>query len=197
MNKENASEKVLLADDDIPIMLNIQEILEESGYNVVCSCSDGFSAIDGFRKHHPDIVLLDIRMPMLDGLSASQIILKESPDTVVLVLSAYSDIPLVEKAQKLGVAGYMVKPVSAAAIIPAIKMAQSKANELALLRKELEKSKKDLENRKLIEKAKGIIMEKDQMSEEQAFDYIRNISKEKHISMPDVATLIISSNEGT
>ena len=108
----SGDERVLIADDEVLIRTNLQEMLEAAGYQVVCSCGDGFAAIEGCQKHHPDIALLDIKMPMLDGMAAARFILEHDLAPVVILITAYSDLQLVEKAKNFGIAGYLVKPVS-------------------------------------------------------------------------------------
>lgn len=186
-------ERVLIADDEVLIRTNLQEMLETAGYQVVCSCSDGFAAIEGCQKYHPDIVLLDIKMPMLDGIAAARFVLEHGLSPVVIMITAYSDLQLVEKAKKFGIAGYLVKPVSETILIPTLKVAVARSEELKTLREQVVKSKQALEDRKLIEKAKGILMQRENLSEQQAFDYIRAASRRSCISMRAVAEMIVGS----
>lgn len=186
----SGGERVLIADDEVLIRTNLQEMLEAAGYQVVCSCGDGFAAIEGCQKHQPDIVLLDIKMPMLDGMAAARFILEHDLAPVVILITAYSDLQLVEKAKDFGIAGYLVKPVSETILIPTLKVAAARTEELKALREQVARSRQALEDRKLIEKAKGILMQRDGMTEQQAFDYIRTASRRGCISMRVVAEMI-------
>ena len=183
--------RVLVADDEVLIRMNLQEMLESSGLSVVGSCSDGFSAIETCRETRPDIVLMDIKMPMLDGLSASRYILENQLSSAVILVTAYDDVKLVEQAEAYGIAGYIVKPVSQKMLLPAIKIALARSREMAGLRQEVSDVKEELASRKLIERAKGAIMLQEGLSEQEAFDYIRNVSRNCHMSMRSVAETIL------
>ena len=185
-----ALERVLIADDEILIRTNLQEMLEGAGYQVADSCGDGFSAVEGCKKYHPDIALLDIRMPMLDGMAAARFILEQALCPVVILVTAYSDLRLVEKAKNFGISGYLVKPVNETILIPTLKVAAARSEELKALRKQVTKSQQALEDRKLIERAKGLLTEREGMTEQQAFDYIRAVSRRSCTSMRAVAELI-------
>lgn len=185
-----APERVLIADDEILIRTNLQEMLEGAGYQVVDSCGDGFSAVEGCKKHRPDIALLDIRMPMLDGMAAARFILEQALCPVVILITAYSDLSLVETAKEFGIAGYLVKPVNETILIPTLKVAAARGEELKSLREQVTKSQQALEDRKLIEKAKGLLMAREGLTEQQAFDYIRAVSRRSCTSMRAVAALI-------
>ena len=129
-------------------------------------------------------------MPMLDGMAAARFILEHDLAPVVILITAYSDLQLVEKAKNFGIAGYLVKPVSETILIPTLKVAAARSEELKALRQQVAKSQQALEDRKLIEKAKGILMQRDGMTEQQAFDYIRTASRRGCISMRAVAEMI-------
>lgn len=186
--------RVLIADDEVLIRTNLQEMLEGAGYQVVCSCADGFAAVEGCQKQQPDIVLLDIRMPMLDGMAAARFILEHELAPVVILITAYSDLELVEKAKDFGIAGYLVKPVSENILIPTLKVACARSEELKELRAQVARSRQELEDRKLIEKAKGLLMQREQMTEQQAFDYIRAASRRSCISMRAAAEMIVGNS---
>jgi response regulator NasT len=183
--------KVIVADDEPVIIMNLVEMLEEQNFDVLESATDGFEAIEACRKHHPDVILLDIEMPMLDGLTAAKCIYEEKfADTVILV-TAYAEESFVDKANEIGVAGFLVKPINKRALAPFINVAMARSMELRNMRVEVENAKKSMEARKTIEKAKGHIMSRKNLSEAEAFNYIRSISKSRNMSMHDVAKLLL------
>lgn len=190
------SKKIVIADDEPITRMDIREMLEEAGYVVVGEASDGFDAIEVCKKHLPNIVIMDIKMPLLDGINASKIIIQEGLADGIILLSAYSDTNFVEKAKDAGVIGYLVKPLDNKSLIPAIEVAMAKSNELKEMKNNMISIEKKLEARKVIEKAKGILMTQHGISEEEAFSMIRNLSMKKRVTMKDIAGIIIMSKEG-
>lgn len=182
---------VVIADDEPIIRLNLKEMLEQIGYVVLACVEDGFDAIEACKNYRPDIVLLDIKMPVLDGLAAAHYISENNLSETIIILTAYDDIALVEKANEAGVAGYLVKPISEKALMPYINVARARSKEIEKLRGEVKKARQEIEARKLIEKAKGIIMERKKLNEEEAYHYIRKISKERSIPMQTVAEILL------
>lgn len=189
------SKKIVIADDEPITRMDIREMLEEAGYVVVGEASDGFDAIEICKKHLPNIVIMDIKMPLLDGINASKIIIQEGLADGIILLSAYSDTNFVEKAKDAGVIGYLVKPLDNKSLIPAVEVAMSKSNELKEMKNNMINIEKKLEARKLIEKAKGILMAQQGISEEEAFSMIRNLSMNKRVAMSDIAEIIIMSKD--
>lgn len=185
--------KIVIADDEPITRMDMREMLEEEGYNVVAEASDGFDAIELAKKHSPDLIIMDIKMPLLDGLSAAKIILKEELAGEVILLSAYNDKTFIEKAKEAGVIGYLVKPIDNKSLITTIEVSLSRCKEFKEVKKNVKVLEKKLESRKIIEKAKGKIMQKLNISEEDAYTYIRNISMKKRVSMEAVAQIIIMS----
>lgn len=190
------SKKIVIADDEPITRMDIREMLEEAGYVVVGEASDGFDAIEVCKKHLPNIVIMDIKMPLLDGINASKIIIQEGLADGIILLSAYSDTNFVEKAKDAGVIGYLVKPLDNKSLIPAIEVAMAKSNELKEMKINMISIEKKLEARKVIEKAKGILMTQQGISEEEAFSMIRNLSMKKRVTMKDIAGIIIMSKDG-
>ncbi|MBI6871947.1 ANTAR domain-containing response regulator [Clostridium aciditolerans] len=190
------SKKIVIADDEPITRMDIREMLEEAGYVVVGEASDGFDAIEVCKKHLPNIVIMDIKMPLLDGINASKIIIQEGLADGIILLSAYSDTNFVEKAKDAGVIGYLVKPLDNKSLIPAIEVAMAKSNELKEMKNNMISIEKKLEARKVIEKAKGILMTQQGISEEEAFSMIRNLSMKKRVTMKDIAGIIIMSKDG-
>ncbi|MEG0764460.1 MAG: response regulator [Pseudoflavonifractor sp.] len=182
--------RVVIADDEPITRMDLKEILSEAGYSVLAQVSDGFDAVESCKLHHPDLVLLDIKMPFLDGLSAAKIINEEGLADTIIMLTAYSEREFIEQAKGLGIAGYLVKPIDEKSLVPSIELAVARSKEMKQLRKDMEKVSERLENRSIIEKAKGQIMEEQKLSEQEAYDYIRKLSLVKNISMRRVAEII-------
>lgn len=189
--------KVVIADDEPITRMDLKEILEDSGYEVVGEASDGFDAVELCRKYSPDLVLMDIKMPLLDGLNASKIIQEENLADCVVLLTAYSGPEFIEKAKKIGAMGYIVKPVDEKSLIPTLEVAIAKGKEFKKIKTDIEKVNQKLEERKVIEKAKGILMNRDNISEQDAYNTLRKLSMDKRCSMRSIAeAIILSSNEG-
>ena len=185
------SYRIIVADDEPISRMDITEILEDAGYEVAGEASDGFDAVEMCRKHGPDLVLMDIKMPLLDGLKAARIIREEKLAGAVLLLTAYSGKAFVDQAKEVGVAGYLVKPVSEASLLPMIEVAVSQAGAITRMEEEMTKITEQLESRKLIEKAKGILMAADKISEDEAFRRLRKLSMDKQRPMKDIAKIVI------
>ena len=188
--------KIVIVEDDPITRMDISEILIEEGYDVVGSASDGFDAIKLCKELNPDLVLMDIKMKMLDGLKASKILIDEGISSCIVMLTAYSTKELIEESKKIGVSGYVVKPVDEKNLIPAIEVALSKNRELEKMRKEIENTNNKLEERKYIERAKGILIDEKNITEEEAYQTIRKLSMDKRVSMMDIAKVIILNSEG-
>lgn len=190
------NKKIVIADDEPITRMDIREMLEEAGYNVVGEASDGFDAIEMCRKFSPNIVIMDIKMPLLDGINASKIIMQEGLADGIILLSAYSDNNFVEKAKEAGVIGYLVKPLDNKSLIPAVEVAISRAKEIKEIKTNMINVQKKLEARKVIEKAKGILMVEQGITEQEAFSMIRNLSMKKRVTMEDISEIIIMSKDG-
>ncbi|MGI5985588.1 MAG: response regulator [Clostridiales bacterium] len=183
--------RVVIADDEPITRMDIKEMLESVGYKVIQEAADGFDAVEACKKLHPDLVLMDIKMPLLDGFAAARIINDELLADTIIILTAYSDQNFVEQAKAVGADGYLVKPIEERALIPSIELAMSRSAEMKRLRIDIQKANDRLENRVLIEKAKGRIMAENNMTEQEAYDYIRKLSLEKAVSMRRVAEIIL------
>lgn len=186
--------KIVIADDEPITRIDLREILEEADYDVVGEASDGFDAVELCKKHLPDLVLMDIKMPLLDGINAANIIMEEELANSVMLLTAYSGKEFVEKAKEAGVMGYLVKPIDDKSLLPALEIALSKGREIRKMKKDIKKVNEKLEARKRIEKAKGILMRKDGMNEDEAYNKIRTLSMDKRVSMKEIADILIMSN---
>lgn len=182
---------VVVVDDEPIVRLDLREILESKGYVVTGEAGDGFEAVELCKRLHPALALLDIKMPLLDGLSAARIILEEKLAGTVMLITSYSDDELVRKAREIGVSGYVVKPFGAGAVIPAIEIALESSARLNRAQAEKAGLADEIERRKAVEKAKGLVMEHEGMTEQQAYDYIRQLSREKNLSMKRIAEMLL------
>ncbi|NCB63700.1 MAG: response regulator [Clostridia bacterium] len=188
---EKTGIRVVIADDEPITRMDLRELLIEEGYDVVAEAPDGFDAVESCKQFHPDLVLLDIKMPFLDGLSAAKIIYEEDLADTVIMLTAYSEREFIDQAKNVGVGGYLVKPIDEKSLVPNIELAVARSKEMRCLRKDMEKVSERLENRSIIEKAKGLVMQEQSMTEQDAYDYIRKLSQAKNISMRRVAEIIL------
>lgn len=188
--------RVVLADDEPIIVMNLKETLEDSGYEIVGTASNGFAAIDLCKEQRPDILIVDIRMPGLDGLQTAKFVYNAGYAETIVIESAFDDEEFVLKASQYGVSAFMVKPIDSKTLVSTLKVATARSKELSRLRSQVIEVNKNMETRKKIERAKGIIMDKLKLSEQDAYDYIRNISKENNISMEFVAEIVLSSDLG-
>lgn len=194
MGKDGIS--VVIADDEPISRMDLKELLTEGGYTVLSEVSDGFDAVEQCKLYHPDLVILDIKMPFLDGISAAKIIYEEDLADTIIMLTAYSEREFIDQAKGCGVSGYLVKPIDEKSLVPSIELALARSQELKRLRKDMEKVSERLKSRSVIEKAKGIIMQEQGMTEQEAYDYIRKLSLDKHLSMRRVAEIILVKNGG-
>ena len=192
-SSEMISKNILIAEDELITRMDIAEIIKEAQHNVVGEASDGFDCIELCRKHRPDLVIMDIKMPILDGIKASKIIMEENIAGCIVLLTAYNDKEYVEEAKKVGVMNYLIKPIDEKSIIPAIEVALSRNEEMRAMKSEVEKLEKKLEDRKIIEKAKGIIMHREKISEEEAYCMHRNMSMKKRCSLRTLAEIIVKT----
>lgn len=186
---------IVIADDEPIARMDIREILEGAGYTVLGEASDGFDAVEMCRKHKPDLVLMDIKMPLLDGLKASRVIRDEKTAGGILLLTAYSDKEFVGQATDVGVMGYLVKPVKEASLLPMVEVAVAKGAEIARLEGEMQKVRGQLEGRKVVERAKGVLMKTCHLSEEAAYNRLRKLSMDKRCSMKEIAGVIVLSGQ--
>lgn len=187
--------RVIIADDDVITRLDIRETLEFQGYDVVGEASDGVDAVELCRMLNPDVALLDVKMPIMDGLTAAKLIAGMENNVAVIMLTAYNDRQFVDKAAEFGVLGYLVKPIDEKSLVPTIEIALKRLNDFKELRESVQNQEKKLEERKLIEKAKGILISNNSITEEEAYKYLRTISMNKRKSMAEVARIIINTND--
>jgi response regulator NasT len=186
--------RIIIADDESLIRLDLREMLTHLGYDVIGEAGDGRSAMDLARRLRPDLLIMDIKMPDLDGISAAEELTRERIAPVVLV-TAYSDQLLVERAREAGVVGYVVKPFREAELMPVIELSRARFDEFRTLEREVGNLKDALETRKLIERAKGVLMESHGLRESEAFHRIRKTSMDARKSMKEVAEAILLAHE--
>ncbi|MBA2246511.1 MAG: response regulator [Chloroflexia bacterium] len=186
--------RIIIADDESLIRLDLREMLTHLGYDVIGEASDGQAAMDLARRLRPDLLIMDIKMPGLDGIAAAEELTRERIAPVVLV-TAYSDQPLVERARDAGVVGYVVKPFREAELMPVIELSRARFNEFRTLEREVGDLRDALETRKLIERAKGVLMEVHGLREAEAFHRIRKTSMDARKSMKEVAEAVLLAHD--
>ena len=184
--------RIVIVDDEPITRLDIRDIVIEAGYEVVGEAADGFEAIEVCKKTQPDLVLMDIQMPILDGLKAGKKIVQDQLASSIVFLSAYSDVQNTDKAKKLGALGYLVKPLDEKSLIP---MSIERGKQTQLLLNQIDKLNLKLEERKIIEKAKGILVKENHISEEEAYQMLRTLSMNKRARMSEIAELIVMDDE--
>src|SRR5918994_6304435 len=186
--------RILVAEDEIISRMDLREMLENLGYQVVGEAGDGVAAINLARTLRPDLVLMDIKMPELDGISAAST-LSDERVSPVLLLTAYSDREFVDRAVDAGVMGYLVKPFAEAQLKPAIEVALERWREVRQIQHDLAQTQDQLETRKLVERAKGVLMDSQNLKEAEAFRRIQRLSMNSRKSMREVAEAILLAHE--
>ncbi|MEY4970488.1 MAG: hypothetical protein RLZZ277_719 [Actinomycetota bacterium] len=181
--------RILVAEDEALIRMDLVEMLREAGYEVVAEATNGEEAIALATEHVPDLCILDVKMPVLDGISAAEKIISIAP---VLMLTAFSQRELVERARDAGVMAYVVKPFSIGDLVPAIEIAMSRHAQMKSLADEVADLHERLETRKIIDRAKGILMKALNLSEPEAFSWIQRAAMDRRLTMKDVAQAVIS-----
>ncbi|MEI6179887.1 MAG: response regulator [Chloroflexales bacterium] len=186
--------RILIADDEPLIRMNLRETLEEQGYLVVGDVGDGQSAVNLTRQVRPDLVLLDIKLPQVDGLAAAKQITSEGL-APVLLLTAHSSRELVEQAREAGVRGYLIKPIRDTELMPLIEVTLARWGEHTSRHKELGQLKDRLETRKLIERAKGYLMDQQGLNESDAFRRIQQLAMNSRKTMREVAQALLLTQQ--
>lgn len=189
-NSQQEPKRVLVAEDEPLIRLDIVETLNDAGYEVVGEAGDGDEAVKLALELEPDLVVMDVKMPKMDGITAAEEILKELSCAVVM-LTAFSQTELVERASEAGAMAYVVKPFGPADLIPAVEIALSRHSQIEALEDEIGDLADSLETRKRVDRAKGLLMEKMDMTEPEAFRWIQKTSMDRRLSMREVADAVI------
>jgi response regulator NasT len=184
--------RILIAEDETIIRLDLRELLERAGFEVCAEAKDGEEAVTLARSAEPDLALLDVKMPKLDGIDAARRILEERPVPIVMV-TAYGEQELVSRAVEAGVFGYLVKPFRESDLLPAIATARARHEELQALREEAESLAEALAARKAIERAKGLLMERERLTEQEAFARLRKASQISGRPLKVVAEALIAT----
>ncbi len=182
------NKRILIAEDETLIRMDLAEMLRESGYEVVAEATNGEEAIALAKQLKPDLSILDVKMPKVDGITAAEAIVEISP---VLMLTAFSQKDLVERAVDAGVMAYVVKPFTINDLFPAIEIAITRHTQMISLRDEIGDLAERLESRKVIDRAKGILMQAMKISEPEAFKWIQRTAMDRRVTMKDVAQAVI------
>ena len=184
--------RILVAEDETIIRLDLEKTLEDAGFEVCAAAKDGEEAVELARSQRPDLAILDVKMPRLDGIEAARRILAERPIPIVM-LTAYEQAELVSRAVEAGVFGYLVKPFRAGDVVPAIEAARARHSELEALREEAESLAEALATRKVVERAKGLLMEREGLSEQDAFARLRRASQVSGRPLGVVAEAVVAT----
>jgi response regulator NasT len=187
--KAQPAVRILVAEDEALIRMDLIEMLQEAGYEVVAEATNGEEAIALALEHQPDLAILDVKMPLLDGISAAEKIIAIAP---VLMLTAFSQRELIDRARDAGVMAYVVKPFTIGDLVPAIEIAISRHTQMRSLADEVTDLHERLETRKTIDRAKGILMKALNLSEPEAFSWIQRAAMDRRLSMREVAQAVIS-----
>ena len=192
------AKRVVIAEDEALIRLDLKEILEAEGYEVVGESARGDEAVELVATLHPDLAILDVKMPGIAGIEAARRITANQYDVAVLILTAFSQRNLIEDARDAGVVAYLVKPFQRGELVPAIEVALARFEEFraieqehARLSKEVASLEDKLETRRLVDRAKGVLMDRDHMSEKEAFSFIQHTAMDRRAPMRQVAQEII------
>jgi response regulator NasT len=191
-----AARRVVVAEDEALIRLDAVEILREAGFDVVGEAANGEEAVTLAEELKPDVVVMDIKMPVMDGLTAAEKIGKDRIAPVVM-LTAFSQQELVERARDVGVMAFVVKPFTAADLLPAIELAVARYNDIHSLESEVADMEEQMETRKRVERAKGLLMEKMELDEPEAFRWIQKTSMNRRLTMREVADAVLAQMEGS
>jgi response regulator NasT len=189
-----ARTRIIVADDESIIRMDLKEMLTALGYLVVGEVGDGRSAVNLAREVRPDLVIMDVKMPDMDGIEAASILTTEKI-APVLLLTAFGQRELVERAKEAGVVGYLVKPFRESDLTPAIEVALARFTEFQTLEAEVTDMKEALETRKIVDRAKGLLMARDSLSEQEAFRRIQKMSMNTRKPMREIADAIILTYE--
>ncbi len=190
MTQSSGRHSVLLVEDEALIRLDLAEMLREEGYDVVGEVGDGSAAVEMARKLRPDLVIMDIKMPKVDGIEAAGTIVAERIAPVVM-LTAFSQRELIERARDAGAMAYLVKPFARHELVPAIELAVSRFAEVQALEDEVASLQEKLETRKAVDRAKGLLMTRQKMTEPEAFRWIQRTAMDRRTTMRTVADAVI------
>ncbi|AZV43787.1 ANTAR domain-containing response regulator [Peribacillus asahii] len=185
------NKRIMVVEDESIVRLDIAMMLKDAGYEVIAEAGDGEMAIELAYSLKPDLIIMDIKMPKLNGLKASEIISNKF-NIPILLLTAYSQREYIDKAKQANILGYLVKPISEASLIPAIEIALKQAENANAYKEKVQEMNEKLKNRKIVEKAKGILIKQFNLSEDTAYKKMRTISMNKQVTLEKVAKHVIS-----
>ncbi len=191
MSVDKKTTRIVIAEDEAIIRLDLRETLEEEGYEVVADTGRGDKAIELVRQHQPDVAIFDIKMPGMDGLDAARVVSSEKICPVVM-LTAFSQREVIEQARDAGALAYLVKPFQKTDLVPAIELAIGRFLEMKTLSGERDALDEQLELRKLLDRAKGLLIDQHSLTEQVAFDFIQKMAMSKRMRMRDVAVAVLS-----
>ena len=183
---------ILIVDDEPIVRLDLKAMLKVQGYDVIGEAGDGLTAVDLCREYHPDVVLMDVKMPVFDGLTAADTILKEKLADCVILLTAFNDAAIIDQARTIGVTGYLVKPIDQKSLKPTIEVAHAQSLRLAESRDETTNAYKKLEEQKQIRHAQSILAKTEGMTETEAYHILQKLAMDHNRTMAQTAALIIS-----
>lgn len=183
----------IVVDDEPITKMDLSEILQDTGFEVVGQGSDGFDAVELCRQYNPDVALMDIKMPVFDGLGAAETIIKEELAGCVVLLTAFSDTEFIEKAKRIGVSAYLVKPVEERTVLPTLEIAMAQSRRFMQAVDEAKEIKRQLDEKKIIDRAKLIISKRDGITEGEAYALLRKLSMNKRLSIGEIAGLIVKN----
>ena len=191
MSADKKTTRIVIAEDEAIIRLDLRETLEEEGYEVVADTGRGDTAIELVRQHQPDVAIFDIKMPGMDGLDAARVVSSEKICPVVM-LTAFSQREVIEQARDAGALAYLVKPFQKTDLVPAIELAIGRFLEMKALSGERDALDEQLELRKLLDRAKGLLIDQHSLTEQAAFDFIQKMAMSKRMRMREVALAVLS-----
>lgn len=182
---------IAVVDDEPIVRMDISGMLEELGFRVVGEAGDGFDAVELCRTHHPDVVLMDVKMPVFDGLTAAENITRENLAGCVVLLTAFGDRDIVDQAKRAGVTGYLMKPVEQRMLLPTIEVALEQSRRLRKSQKETESVRQQLGDSRLVQQAQGILVRREGIGETEAYRMLRQLAMDKRLPIPQLAQAII------
>ena len=188
---------VIVVDDEPIVRMDISGMLEELEFQVIGEAGDGFDAVEACRIHHPDVVLMDVKMPVFDGLAAAETIFQEELSKCVVLLTAFGDREIVEQAKRAGVTGYLMKPVEQRLLLPTVEVALAQSERLRQSRQETEQIRGQLAENRIIQRAQGIMAAREKISEAKAYQLLRQMSMDKRVPVVQLAQAIIEQERRT
>lgn len=184
------TKRIMIVEDESIVRLDLSMMLSDNGYEIVGEAGDGEKAVELAFALKPDLIIMDIKMPKLNGLKASEII-SNKYNIPILLLTAYSQREFIDKAKKANIVGYLVKPIAESNLIPAVEIALQQAENAKMYEQKVQEMNNELKKRKIVEKAKGILMDKYNLTEDRAFKKMRTISMKKQVTLEKLAKHII------